>query len=352
MKPKSIYDSNNLRNQLEYQKSHVWNLEDDIPWSLKIDMEKGFLPLDKDSIAFPNASSKQNLALSQFMGLLVNSTVAEMEDVAVKIRDVAWRQVLDSYPVNPEMYKLGEQFFAEEAKHSLLFKKFNQMFCESNNIDPKELDMLLPKAYGSQFQKAIIKNAKAGGHAFWWVVAMVEEVALLIYQNLYKDRKQIDPLYFQIHKKHFEEESKHTNYAFLMLDLIKTRNKSLKQKVHSKFDLIYSELFSIPWIISELRKIQNVRNFASRNDFFYTLNSCLPLMKNLSTIDLTKRLFVSAPYVSLILNKHHHKLSAQTASSHRAFSLPRPKPCLSKPHIETNSELVNDSTNEDIWSVA
>ncbi len=45
-----------------------------------------------------------------------------------------------------------------------------------------------------------------GGHAFWWVVAVVEEVALLIYQAVYRHRKQMDPLFYQIHRKHFEEE--------------------------------------------------------------------------------------------------------------------------------------------------
>jgi len=352
MKPKNIYDFHGLRNQAEYQEAHAWDIDHDIPWHLNIDMEKQFLPLDRDSVAFPDASYEQRLVLSQFMGLLVNATIAEMEDVAVKIRDIAWRKALDSYPVNPEMYALGEQFFTEEAKHSQLFKKFNNLFCESNNIDPKELDRLLPKAYGSQFQKAIIKNAKAGGHAFWWVVAMVEEVALLIYQNLYKDRKSVDPLYFQIHKKHFEEESKHTNYAFLMLDLIKTRNKSLKQKVHNKLDLLYSELFSIPWIVSELNRVKLVKDFSEHNEFFKILNSCLPLMQNLSTHELTSRLFVSAPYVSLILNKHHHKLSAATALSHKAISIPRPSPKLSKSHHPKQLNLISESTNEDIWSVA
>ncbi len=53
-----------------------------------------------------------------------------MEDVANKIRGVAWRDVLDAYPVNPEMYALGEQFFEEEAKHAQLFRRYNDLFCE------------------------------------------------------------------------------------------------------------------------------------------------------------------------------------------------------------------------------
>ncbi len=352
MKPQNIFDTHGLRHQLQDQKQHVWDLDQDISWNTGIDMSKGFLPLDQDSIAFPNATYEQKLALSQFMGLVVNSTISEMEDVAVKIRDIAWRKILDSYPVNPEMYELGEQFFAEEAKHSSLFQKFNEMFCQTNNIDPQELNIILPRAYGSRFQKAIIKNAKSGGHAFWWIVAMVEEVALLIYQNLYKDRKSIDPLYFVIHKKHFEEESKHTNYAFLMLDLIKKRNNQAKQKIHNRFDLIYSELFSIPWIITELKRVLLVKDFSERNDFFKRLNSCIPLIKNLSTLELANRLFVSAPYISLILNKHYHRLSKKAAKSHRALSIPRPTPEPSKSYPLDKIDALARHTNEDIWSVA
>lgn len=313
-----------------------------------VDLSKFFLPLDEEAIAFPGASAEQRLALSQLMGIIVNTTVAEMEDVAHKIRDVAWRKVLDAYPVNPEMYALGDQFFLEEAKHATLFRRFNELFCEEVQIDPAELNLILPNAYGAVFQKAIIANAKLGGFAFWWVVAVVEEVALLIYQNLYKFRKDVDPLFYHIHRKHFEEESRHTNYAFMMLELIKTTPKAPHQRLLQKLDLAYSELFSSAWILSELYKFKRVKDLAHKHPFFEVLSSCIPLMGKLSKAELAKRMFVSAPYISLILNRNYHKYSVQSAKDLGAFCITHPKPHSGETTLGIANKQLLDQAN-DAW---
>jgi hypothetical protein len=336
-----IHDYERLRQQLADQKKHVWDIDRDIPWELGVDTNRFFLPLDDDSVAFPGANPKQRRALSQLMGVIVNTTISEMEDVAHKIRDVAWRQVLDQYPVNPEMYHLGEQFFEEEAKHAQLFRRYNDLFCEASEVDPHDLAKIVPSAYGAMFQKAIRANANAGGHAFWWVVAVVEEVALLIYQNMYRHRRDMDPLFYQIHRKHFEEESRHTNYAFMMLELIRQKNKNALQKLHLKVDLIYSEVFSSYWVVSELSKIKEVKKLAHKNEFFATLASCLPLMEKLSKRELVSRLFLSAPYISLILNHNHHSLSKQSATKHGAWQFKHPRPVQLKTHLGEHDEDVS-----------
>lgn len=295
--------------------------------------------MDDDAIAFPGASREQQLALSQLMGLIVNATISEMEDVAHKIRDIAWRKQLDDYPVNPEMIALGEQFFEEEAKHSQLFRRYNDLFCEQAGVSPEDLQRVVPSAYGGPFQDAIIANAKWGGHAFWWVVAIVEEVALLLYQSIYRHRKEIDPLYYQVHRKHFEEESRHTHYAFLMLELIREKNKTRFQKIHNKIDLVFCDVFSSAWVIGELSKIKNVKSMQHQSEFFKILASCLPLMEKMSKRDLIKRLFVSAPYISLILNKNYHRLSIDAAFRHHAWRITYPKP----------QPLVTKVTGEASW---
>lgn len=273
------------------------------------------------------------------MGLIVNSTIAEMEDVAYQMRGVAWREVLSAYPINPEMFLLGEQFFEEERKHARLFKRFNDRFCELAGIDPLDLDLLLPKAYGSAFYAATKANAERGGYSFWWVVALVEEVSLLIYQQIYRHRKSIDPLYYQVHRLHFEEESRHTNYAFMMLKVIQKRNRGLRQKLHQKIDLVHSEIYSTAWIVSELAKVFDAEKLAHKHEFFAILSSCLPLLRSLPLGDLIRRIFVTAPYISLVLNRNYHRLTLETARAHGAFKLIYPAPHLEPTFVQGEKNL-------------
>ncbi len=348
-KPTNIYDYEGLRRQTSFQKKGQWDLELDIKWEIGIDQFRGLLPMDNEYIGFPGASDEQKLALSQFMGLTINATISEMEDVAFGIRKVAWKDILDSYPVNPEMYQLGEEFFKEELKHSQAFRRYNRMFSEKVNVTDSELAELMPSAYGSIFRKAILKNAQDGGHAFWWVVAAVEEIALLIYQGMRPHRAAIDPLFYHVHKKHFEEESKHTNYAFLMLDLIKERNRSIKHIVHQKTDLVYSELFSTSWVLTEIQKIFRVQKYAHRHEFFQVLKSCLPLLEKMTKPQLIQRMFVSAPYLSFVLNPKRHKLSTKYAKDHGAMRFWVPEPL----DVPTNvASIIKDSDSDAIWKIS
>ncbi len=315
-----------LRQQIVAQRQHAWDLEADIQWQQGIDRSRFFLPLDREAVAFPGASAEQSLVLSQLLGLIVNATVAEMETVAHKFRDVAWADVLRSYPVNPEMVELGDLFFAEEAKHAKIFGRYNQLFCQTTGIDPQTLKKILPQAYGSAFQKAILRNAKAGGHAFWWVVSVVEEESVLIYQQMYRHRRSIDPLFYEIHRRHFEEEARHANYAFLMLELIHRRVQGMGRRVHKLMDLFYSEVFSTSWILAELHRVMQVTKLKHEHEFFAVLASCVPLLRAMPPGELIRRLFVSAPYISSILNRRYHKHTMATARRHRAIGLLYPKP--------------------------
>ncbi len=128
------FDHEALRAQIQSQKDHSWDLERDVPWEKGIDKECFLLPLDEDSIVFPGASAEQRLALSQYTGLVINATISEMEAVIHKLKDSAWRSVLKSYPVNPEMIELGELFFSEEGKHSELFSRVTPRSSALNGV--------------------------------------------------------------------------------------------------------------------------------------------------------------------------------------------------------------------------
>lgn len=314
-----------LRHQIDLQKRLAWDMMDDIPWDLGVDPGCHLLPLDDMAIAFPGASAEQRLALSQWMGLVVNATISEMEDTIPKLRYVGWERILRDYPSAPEMWELGDMFFEEECKHSRAFSRYLDEFCIAHDVERGELDPLFPKSFGSFFQRAIAANATAGGHAFWWIVAAVEEVSIGIYSDIYRSRKGVDPLYFQLHRRHLEEEARHANYAFLMLNLIERSASSWRRKLHLKTNYVLAQVVGAPWVLSELAKIYKVKDLKTKHPFFEVLSSCLPLLESMPKHELVHRMFVAAPYVSWLLNPKNRK-HIEFARNQGAFIPPFPDP--------------------------
>lgn len=319
------WDEQYLANQVASQKRFAWDLERDFDWKGGVDVTKPCLPLDHDAVAFPGVSLEQRLALSQFFGLLVNSAIAEMEAVILRLKEVAWASPLRNFPVNPEMEELGELFFIEEIKHARAFFRYNDRFCSQMGIDREAMDTILPKAWGSRFLKSVIENAKAGGTAFWWVVATVEEVSVEIYKELEKYRAAADPLYFMIHKKHLEEEARHRNYAFLMLEVCDRARSPFGRRVRSRMDLCLAQACSTSWGLSQLQKATRVKRLREEHPYFEVLASCLPLLQQLSWRDLFRRLFITAPYFSVMLNTNFRGQTMRAAADRRVFSLPFPR---------------------------
>ena len=52
--------------------------------------------------------------MSQLAGLLVNAFTSRLEDAVTLVRDRSWTQVLNKYPVSPEIWELGELFFTRD----------------------------------------------------------------------------------------------------------------------------------------------------------------------------------------------------------------------------------------------
>ncbi len=319
-------NSTELRQQCQWQRERAWDVERDIPWSLGIDTSKYFLPLDENNIVFPGASPRQRKVLSQFVGLLINATIAEMEGVIHKLKDAAWNQVLRRNPVNPEMLELGELFFQDERKHSVAFNRYNEIFCKQEGISLEDMSRLLPKAFGSYFQRAIIADAQKGGDAFWWVVASVEEVSIEIYRMIHRFETELDPLYFTVHRKHLEDESRHRNYAFLMLELIGNGERGIRGFLRRKASLVLAQTVSSAWVIAELTKVYEAENLKDRHPFFAELATCLPLLRQQSIPKLLWNLLVKAPYISTVLNLNFHRHTKETAKAQFVPHVPLPTP--------------------------
>ncbi len=322
-----------LRAQIRSQLKHRWDIEKDIDWKTPVDTSRYLVPLDRDAVVFPGASAEQRLALSQLLGLLLNATIGEMEDAILKLRDVAWEQCLRVRPVNPEMLALGDLFFEEESKHSATFARYIDKFCESTGVPKDALDQILPKIFGSHLIKATQDNARKGGFAFWWIVAATEEVSVEVYRHLRAHEKSIEPLFYSIHRRHLEEEARHRNYAFLMLDLIYSQPGSITQKIRRKTDSLRAQALTTAWVLAEMTKVLEVGRLRNKHPFFEVITSCLPLFKTVSYAELLKKLFVSAPFISLVLNPRHHRLARKAASELGVLSFPFPEPNLAPVYV-------------------
>lgn len=326
----TLYNDQSLEKQASLQRDHTWDLETDISWSRGVDLSKYFLPLDAQSLVFPGLAKEARRTLSQFLGIVVNATIAEMEGVIDRVRDPAWDNLLRRYPVNPEMRELGDLFFAEERKHARAFGRYIETFCATSGVKRESLERLLPKAQGSRFLSVVRANAGQGGFAFWWVVAAVEEVSVQIYQMMHKHEAGIDPLYFQVHRRHLEEEARHKGYAFLMLELAQTSPAGWREKLLRKTDLVLAQTLTAGWVMAELHKVYDARALKDEHPFFASLAQSLEHLAQLKPWEVVRRLFVTAPYVSFVLNTRHQRQTSRFAEKFKVWSLPFPAPKIGK----------------------
>ena len=69
-----------LLSYLKKQQKHAWNLESDLSWESEIDLTKEFVPLSDDFILAPHINEEQKLLVSQLIGLMINSSICELEE--------------------------------------------------------------------------------------------------------------------------------------------------------------------------------------------------------------------------------------------------------------------------------
>jgi predicted metal-dependent hydrolase len=320
-----IYDEQKLARLLDIQKKKSWDFDKDIDWSRGIDMSKSLLPLDNNKAIFPNASESQLRVISQLMGLIVASTISQLEQVACRLKEPVWKSFLDKHPVNPELIDLGEQFFEEEAKHARTFNRYIEMFASEVNVEASDLKKFLPSSENSAIEKIYTMNSKMGGMAMWWLISAVEEEAILFYHFLHEVRPSVDPLYYQIHRCHFEEEVRHKSYAQMMLEVHKEFATGAKAQMFKKVDFIIAEVLNMSWTFKQLLKLKNLKKYKNHHEFFNTLSTCVEHIEGMSYYQLMYTLFNSTPYISHTLHLSEHKHVNDMLKRYKGMSLPMPR---------------------------
>lgn len=331
-----IFDDEAVLKQLKLQQSLAWDLDKDIPWG-PVDLNKFLVPLDDDALLFPGASQEQKLAISQMMGLVMASAICEMEESLMRLREKCWENLILENPVNPEFKALGDQFFLEEEKHAASFRRFILRFCLDMGLDPDELRSILPLVEQTKTEWFLEKHLDTGGAAFWWIIAEVEQEFLYLYHAMRPFQKQLEPLHFAIHKRHFEEEVRHLNFPHMFLKLISERQDGGVLAALRKTDLVFAQGLKAAWTAATLKRLMKVEDLKATHPFYDILASALPLMKKQNFIELGWKLIVKTPYISSFMNhRYHHKFS-HIIEELGVWTLPFPKPNPSSLKIEESA---------------
>lgn len=320
-----VFNEEAVLKQLNLQKSLAWDIDKDILWG-PIDLTKFLVPLDDEALFFPEATYEQRLAISQMMGLVMASAICEMEDSLMRLRPKCWEELIQEHPVNPEFKALGDQFFLEEEKHAASFRRFILRFCQDMGLDPDELRSVLPLVEQTKTEWFLEKHLSSGGAAFWWIIAEVEQEFLYLYHSMRPFAKQLEPLHFQIHKRHFEEEVRHLSFPHLFLKLISERQEGGIMAALRKTDLVFAQGLKVTWTAATLKRLMKIEEKKNQHEFYRTLASVLPMMKQQNLLELSWKLLVKTPYISSFMNHRYHNKFSHIIEELGVWSLPFPKP--------------------------
>ncbi len=317
MKTYDIYDEERIARMLHVQEANSLDFNSSIPWTTAIDLSKPLLPLDTESLLFPETTEAERLAISQIMGLVVAASISQLESVAVSLQGPTWDKVLKKHPVGPEFRSLGEHFYADEAKHSLAFDRYVAIFAREIGLETGELKAFLPSS-NSMIRKIYALNSRLGGAAIWWLIAALEEESIEIYKRMRSSNEALEPLYLALHRAHFEEEIRHKSYAVMMLQL----HQAQGTRPFSKFDFLLSETLNFLWSFQQLAKLRGIGALRNRHQFFETISGLCEKFKGQNTLQMMSALCYRTPYTRGMIQLSQHREVQELLKEFGGYRLP------------------------------
>ncbi len=322
----SPFDAKSLAKLLAEQKKHAWDIEKSIQWRDRVDLSKPLVPLDDDALVFPGAGVEHRLLISQIMGLIIARSIYEMEECLIRLRPQAWDALFEAAPISPEFRAVGEQFFLEEKKHADTFRRYVEVFANSLGVDRPTLESILPEINHTNTEWLLKQSLELGSHVFWWVVATVEQQFLLLHQAMKPFYGTLEPLYAEIHQKHFEEEARHSPFPYLILEVCQESFMTgFSNRMLQKVDVLAAQLVQILWTMSSLSRVQNAVHLRDKHPMFAKISELLPFLEQQPKITTLWKLVTEVPYVSSLINLNAHKKVLRFAERQGAFVLPLPK---------------------------
>lgn len=316
-----LYNEAFIHRLYKNQVDHGWDLENDFAWSAGIDHNSFFAPLDENAVLLPGASASERKIISQVLGLVIASAIYELEESLLRLKGKTWNKDIKTFPVNPEFEAWGELFYQEEIKHSLSFKRYVEMFAHDLGIDYTDLQNILPVVENSMAEKCINHLCKSGSYSYWWLAIIVEQEFLHMFRIMESCKAIMDPLYYDLHFKHYEEEKRHASFPYFVLELLFDRDDRLLSKVHQKMDLAICQSLMATWTIGSLQKLENAKKLKDKHPFFADLAKIIDTYGKNSWVEIIWKLFTQTPYVSSLIHPRSHKAVENLASQKSALIL-------------------------------
>jgi hypothetical protein len=259
--------ANKYQSQLAHQAANEWDLERDVPWQA-IDSQKPLIPLDSLFSKIPGITPEERVALSQLLGLMTVKAIGEHEHVLSAIREHCERHVNPNVPNVEDLKLLMNQFFSEEAKHSAAFARYVSTFAQDAGISLSDLNQILPTfSARSWFTKIILWNGRLGGNAAWHLMQLTEHESVDLFRYLKTIDNTIDPLYYNLHRLHYEEELRHISFPPIIIRQGNFRKST--QQLNSRF----ARGVHAFWMLVQFMRLSHIHRLRNRHPFFAALQS-------------------------------------------------------------------------------
>ena len=325
MRVLDVDDPERMRAVVARMRRNAWDLERDFDWNAKIDVDKPLLPLAQIDRVFPGLDPEEQLVLAQLFGLVVAQIFSDAEQFLNKTREQLWGDFERLFDGHSALLELGTQFFDEERKHAEMFRRYITAWLVARGLDVERFFAEQPRFSESWQHRVILRNAARGGLAFWGIVLLAEEESPLIYRYLEDAPDDIEPLYLQIHRKHFEEEARHATFAYTAMAYLADRLHGLGGARRRRTDVMLAQSMQISFIAQAIAQRQRNLPDPTIHPWIATVVRAMKKVRRLPPSHLFRVFFREPTLIGPFMNYRFHRNMVEMATTRRLWSLPLPR---------------------------
>jgi len=270
---------NRIDSMLRTQKAQEWHIDGNVPWT-KLDVRQPLMPTS----LFRHSTLTENewVALAQLLGLMSIAAISQHEAVMGAIEQQSLNGVDLGHESAGNLKPLLDQFFREESKHSEAFARYIELFAKQKGIDLSDLKRLLPQLpRTSWITRGFLFLNWLGGNAIWHLVQMTELESIDLYRFLLDSGANVEPLFLELNRLHYEEEVRHISVPALVLQ---AKGPSPARRLN----LVAARLLHSLWAIGQFRRLYQLRRLRHVHPFFAELyTGCTKLSFRLIASSLT-----------------------------------------------------------------
>ncbi len=296
------------RNMMLLQTSRSWDPEQDLDWST-MNSHSDLLPISQRLSSALNLTECEQTSLSQLAGLMAAQSISQHEKALEVVRNDSWSVPSQKFKMEADLRDLGEEFFHEEKKHAETFARYVAELAQRQEIRYSDLSQILPVFESQSWLTRLMRlNSLLGGRAVWWLVMLTEEESLSVFRTLKTRTEKTDPLYFNVHRLHYEEEIRHMSYAPQMLSFLKLAHAQSQFSVFvQRFDFIQMYILHIAWVISQVLRLRHLKNYHGENPFMQRLKSSYVKSRKIPFFKLVKLMYSELPWFRELLFPIRHQ---------------------------------------------